>query len=86
LALQWNNNYLISLSTDSEQSIKIILSKILETDTSVSWFIEPDLGNQITSLCFIENDKTRKITKYLPLSLKNSNKQNKQINYELDYK
>ncbi len=69
LSKQWNNNYLISLSIDSEQSLYNLLEQIENTGTPVSYFREPDIGHELTSLCFIQNDKTKKITHKLKLSL-----------------
>lgn len=37
----------------------------------MSYFTEPDIGDELTSICFIETDKTKKLTSHLPLSLRN---------------
>ena len=53
---------------------------------TISYFEEPDIGNELTSICFVETEQTRKLTSHLPLSLKDFNKQSKTNNYEVDYK
>jgi D-serine deaminase-like pyridoxal phosphate-dependent protein len=69
MAKRWNNNYLISLSIDSEQSLHHLLEKLKDTGVSVSYFLEPDIGNEMTSLCFLEIPETKKLTNKLKLSL-----------------
>ena len=69
-ARQWNNGYLISLSIDSEQKLQHLLIKLQDLGIKVSYFTEPDFGDQLTSICFIETDKTYRITSSLPNSLK----------------
>ena len=69
-AREWNNGYLISLSIDSEQKLQHLLIKLQDLDIPVSYFTEPDFGDQLTSICFIETDKTYRLTSSLPNSLK----------------
>lgn len=71
LAKQWNNNYFISLSIDTEQKLQKLLFDLIECGISVSAFYEPDIENQLTSICFGETDQTKKYTHKLKLSLKN---------------
>lgn len=71
LAKKWNNNYYISLSIDSEEKLQKLLLDLTKCDISVSSFHEPDIENELTSICFIENDEARKLTHKLKLSLKN---------------
>jgi hypothetical protein len=75
IANQWNNNYLISLSIDDEKSLKKLLNKLIDMGICVSYFHEPDIGNQLTSICFPDTDETKRLTSSLPLSLKEYNKQ-----------
>lgn len=75
LSKRWNNNFLISLSIDSKEKLQKLLYRIEELGIPVSYFIEPDIGNQLTSICFLETEETRKLTSSLPLSLKEYNKQ-----------
>lgn len=74
LAKLWNNNYLISLSINSKEKLQHLLFKLEECSIPVSYFIEPDIGDELTSICFLETEETKKITSSLPLSLKNLNK------------
>lgn len=75
LSKKWNNNYLISLSVDSQEKLQKLLLKLHEKDVPLSFFTEPDIGNELTSICFIETEETRRLTSHLPLALKNFNKQ-----------
>lgn len=71
LARQWNNNYLISLSIETEQKLSILLDKIQKLHVPVSYFTEPDFGDELTSICFIENEQTESLTKKLRPALIN---------------
>jgi len=73
LSRKWNNSYLISLSIPNEEKLSKLLFKLQDTGVPVSYFIEPDIGNELTSICFIETEETKKLTSHLPLSLKNKN-------------
>lgn len=73
LAKQWNNNYLISLAISSEQKLEDLLTKLIHNGHRVSYFMEPDINNELTSICFIETERTKKFTSHLPLSLSNIN-------------
>ena len=73
LAKEWNNNYLISLSISSEQKLENLLRKLINSGQSVSYFMEPDINNELTSICFIETEETKKLTSHLPLSLNKIN-------------
>lgn len=70
MAKEWNNSFLISLSVKSEEKLKFLLKKLLDMGISVSYFVEPDIGYQLTSICFIETEQTKELTIRLPLSLK----------------
>ena len=73
LAKEWNNNYLISLSVSSEQKLENLLRKLIDIGHRVSYFLEPDINNELTSICFIETESTKKLTSHLPLSLNKIN-------------
>lgn len=49
------------------KKLESLLSKLIEKEICVSYFIEPDLNNELTSICFIETNETKRLT----LSLKN---------------
>lgn len=44
------SNYIVVLSTENEDSLKDIISKLKDNSLDYSVFIEPDLDNQITAL------------------------------------
>jgi len=73
-AREWNNNYLISLSIPNEQKLSSLLTKLLDNNISVSYFQEPDIENQLTSIAFQADDVSSKMVSSLPLSLKQFNK------------
>lgn len=69
LLKEWNNNYLISLSLDSEKKLEKFLIKLERLGINVSSFYEPDIGYELTSIAFIETEKTQKLTNKLRLAL-----------------
>lgn len=71
LAKQWNNNYLISLSVSSELKLINLLNTLKDKGVPVSYFTEPDIDDQLTSICFLETEETKKLTRSLSLSLIN---------------
>lgn len=73
LGKQWNNNYLISLAVSSEEKLENLLRKLNRIGHRVSYFTEPDINDQLTSICFLETDKTKHLTAHLPLSLSKIN-------------
>ena len=73
LGKKWNNNYFISLSVNSEHKLQKILSQLFDMGISVSYFTEPDINDELTSVCFLESDKTKRITSKLRVSLEKLN-------------
>lgn len=67
---KWNNNYLICLSTENEQTLNHLIEKLGKFDIPLSTFTEPDLNNQLTSIAFQHNEDSRKYTTSLSLALK----------------
>lgn len=72
---EWNNSYLISLSIQSEEKLAQFIGKLQEKEIPFSYFLEPDIGNELTSICFLETPETRRLTSSLPLSLKQYDKE-----------
>jgi hypothetical protein len=70
LSKTWNNNYLICLSTENQQSLENLYEKLESYGVPVSPFYEPDLDNQLTSIAFQHNEQSRKYTTSLSLALK----------------
>ena len=70
-ASQWNNNYLICLTIEDEFHLKKLLTKLNALGIKTSYFIEPDVGFELTAISFIQTEKTAKLTSSLPLAFKN---------------
>ena len=64
-----NSNYLISLSVKDEKRLKFLLKKLELNDAIVVGFYEPDIGNQLTSICYYGTPELRKLTNKLKLAL-----------------
>ena len=73
LFTEWNkqSNYLISLSTDNEETLKKLYKKLQYNGADVVAFYEPDINNQMTAICFYGTPEMRKHTDKLDLALKN---------------
>ena len=65
-----NSNYVVSLSADNEEKLDFIYRKLKAKNAHVVRFSEPDIGNQLTSLCYYGTPEMRKVTNKLKLSLK----------------
>ena len=68
---QWKeqSNYLISLSTDNEESLKDLYNKLQYYGADVIAFYEPDVQNQMTAFCFYGTPEMKLHTKKLDLAL-----------------
>ena len=64
-----NSNYLISLATQDEQSLEKYYNKLRESGAPIIAFREPDIGNQLTAICFYGLPHYRKLVSNLPLAL-----------------
>lgn len=69
---EWNkqSNYLISLSTDNEQTLKDLYNELKSNGAHVVAFYEADIDNQMTSICYFGTPEMRKHTQKLDLALK----------------
>jgi hypothetical protein len=63
------SKYLISLSIDDEESLNHLYNKLLNHGANVVAFREPDMQDQLTSICYYGTPLMRKITNKLKLSL-----------------
>lgn len=66
------SNYLIILSTPDEFHLKHLYKKLKWRGANVVAFTEPDIGDQLTSICFYGTPEMRKITNKLKLALLNN--------------
>ena len=69
----WNNGNIVSLSARDEQQLGNLLLKLEENDIAASAFYEPDIKNQLTSICIEGTEKASKLTSSFPLSFKEYN-------------
>ena len=65
-----NSNYLISLATQDEKSLKFLYDKLQECGAPTVAFYEPDYNDEMTALCFYGLAHYRKLVSNLPLALK----------------
>ena len=74
-SLDWhkNSNYLISLSVADESKLFDLSAKLRLLGIEFVEFYEPDMNNELTAIAFLSNEKTKKLTSHLPLTLKNKN-------------
>lgn len=63
--------YLALLSIKNEYELSKLIQKLEKFKIKFSVFREPDIDNQITSICVEPSDKTRRITSSLPKMFKN---------------
>lgn len=70
--IDWQRNHknLIVLVTDSEDTLTDLWIKARSLGISVSGFLEPDVGNQLTAIALEPSPLTYKLTGNLPLALK----------------
>lgn len=65
------SKYLISLSVDDEENLKNLYCILKHNGAHVVAFTEPDIDNQLTSICYYGTPEMRKLTQKLDLALKN---------------
>ena len=72
IAKIWNtqSNYLIILSVENEEHLSRLIEKAKFKELKHTVFREPDIGNQITAIALEPREDSRKLTKNLPLALK----------------
>jgi len=65
-----DSKYLISLSVNDEENLKELYNKLKYKGAHVVAFTEPDIGDQLTSICYFGTPEMRKLTQKLNLALK----------------
>ena len=56
---------------DNEENLQSLYYKLLDNGATVVAFHEPDIGDQLTSICYYGTPELRKYTDKLNLALKN---------------
>jgi len=64
------------LAVKNEQELNTLISKLEKSKIKFSVFREPDIDNQITSICIEPSDKTRRLTSSLPKMLRDISTEN----------
>lgn len=67
----YNSNTIAQLSCKDENELEDLIQKCEQNNLAHTIFIEPDIGNEITSIAIEPSDITRKITSRFPLLFKN---------------
>ena len=62
-------NYLISKAVQDEKHLKRLYEKLKWRGADVVAFTEPDIGDQLTAICFYGTPEMRKITNKFKLAL-----------------
>lgn len=62
------SNYIASLQVKSEQELMLIIRKARAMDIKVSYFEEPDIGNQITAITLEPSKASKKLCSKLELA------------------
>jgi len=57
-----------NMSETSPGGMNIILKNLLDNDINCAWFKEPDLGNQLTGIAFLVNEKVYDLEKWPDLA------------------
>ena len=70
-----NSNYLCQLSVENEEELAKLAFKAEAKGIKITRFYEPDLNDQLTSICLEASDSTRRVTSNLPLMLKELNQE-----------
>lgn len=75
-----DSEYLISLEISNETKLTDLLDKLEYHGAHVIGFYEPDMDNQLTSLCFLGTPEMRKHTNKLNLSLNKKRHEREMVN------
>jgi peptidyl-tRNA hydrolase len=72
IAEKWHteSNYVIALGIPDQRELEMLARKAEKKGITVVRFYEPDIDNQLTSICLEPCEATRRITSHLPLLLK----------------
>lgn len=72
IAESWHSisNYITVLAVKDQDELKMLIKKCLDAQLELTIFREPDLNNDITSICIEPSDTTQRLTSHIPLALK----------------
>lgn len=72
LAAQWlkESNFLIILSTENEAELKTLGETAEKANLPVTWFHEPDIGDELTAIAIAPSPVTVELCSDLPLALR----------------
>lgn len=73
LSKRWKekSNFIVVLSAKDEFELSRLSDKLKSKDINFSEFREPDIGDQLTSICVEPGVQSYKMLSHLPLALKN---------------
>ena len=63
----WKNQNLVLLHVPDEAALWALWKRACEYYTGGEYFLEPDLNDQLTAVCIVENKHTKAFTRGLPL-------------------
>ena len=63
------SEYVVSLSVDNEEKLQRLFYRLQDNGAIVVAFHEPDIQDQLTSICYYGTPELRKITQNLDLAL-----------------
>jgi len=64
-----NSKIIVLLSVESLEELEKLYQKLEIKNTCISIFCEPDLNYELTSICVLQCNKSRKLLRNLPLAL-----------------
>lgn len=64
-----DSEYLVSLSINNEEKLQRLFYKLQDNGADVVGFTEPDIGDQLTAICYYGTPELMKITNKLDLAL-----------------
>jgi len=61
----------VALSIDNEDKLEYLYNKLYNYGAHVARFTEPDIGDQLTSICYYGTPVLQRLTNKLDLAFKN---------------
>lgn len=78
---QWltESNFLIILSVEDEKALAALGRQAEEANLPVSWFREPDIGDELTAVAIAPSPATVELCAELPLALREFNESDEKV-------